>query len=304
MEMPRSPTATGRVGRGPGSNDLPIVEAARRAGLDQAQTTAVTNAMLKVMNNLPRLITQNRLDIWRTSRTAAQRKPVVDHVAGAIIAERLMTGVQEFLETQDEVEDLARRRLRSSVRFVQGAVQAQTGSSFEVTPGQETPERRAPRSSQLSDGMFVVVVDQMINRRPTGAKDLYVLGVAEVKLKSQIPYLPNQVSKTHERLTLGVQLGNDVYLEAEHAKPGQNRLFTAADLQAPMRWVIAAPSDALPPGTKVGLEQRTSDRGAERPKRSVRVATLPMPNEAIRRYATHLLDILTEDEEQPASPRR
>jgi hypothetical protein len=228
----------------------------------------------------------------------------VDYVAGAIVAENLMTQDDAFIQTRSEAEDLAlSARLGSGVQFIRGALQAQSGSRFDVAPGQAAPAGRAPRSSQLGDGMFAVVVDQQTGGQRTGAKDLYVLGIAEVKLQSQVRDLPAQVAKTHERLeAMGVRIGNDLYLPAEQARPGQNRLFTAADLRAPIRWIIAAPYDAQPAGGWGMLQQRTSDRGAGRPARNVRVIRLGLPNAAIRSYAEHLLDILTEDDAQPESP--
>jgi hypothetical protein len=98
---------------------------------------------------------------------------------------------------------------------------------------------------------------------------------------------------------MGLRIGKDIYVQAEHARPGENRLFTATDLGAHIEWIVTAPYDARPAWGWGILQQRTSDRGVGRPARSVRVIRLPVPNAAIRKYAEHLLDILTKVRNRP-----
>ena len=127
--------------------------------------------------------------------------------------------------------------------------------------------------------------------------------VAEVKLKSEVSKLRKQVPETEHRLqSFTIRLGNEEYVPHTHAKPGENRLYTAADLRSPAttKWIIAAPHDAFDKNKKPArawelLQKETSDRGVGRPSRSVRVIRLPSSNAEVRKYAEHLLNILVDD---------
>ena len=144
----------------------------------------------------------------------------------------------------------------------------------------------------------MVHVPQRVDGKGTGAVDIYILGVAEVKMASpaRSAELPGQIAKTRERIeAMGVRIGGATYLPAEQARPGDDRLYTAAALRQRTRWLVAAPRDTWTTRRGWSGLQSATDSAVAQPGGSVRVVRLPMDNAEIRKYAERLLDILSSD---------
>lgn len=266
--------------------------AVRRARVPEAERAFLADRLPDDLRDLAWEIGPVRLLSWPNAPRGEARDAIVSHVAGTVLAERLVLASPELQArlAAARAEAAALGISRDAVQFYRGAVQGQTGTRLDVGPGARGGSGEARKGSQLGDGFIGAIVPRKVPPGAAPAFDLHVFHGVETKLVSVVGNLPQQLQKTLDRAEgMGIKVAGRTFV----SEATGDRLVMPADRGKPMTWTIAAPKDAYKNASGwAALRQRVA-RSIGRRTGAVTVVQIPVTNASLRRVAKAILDALT-----------